>query len=76
MRLKFMVLMQEILRVHPIALELVRMPVEDDVLPLTKPIVGTSGRVYTKLPVPKGTPITISTTGYNLCTFTVLFLPP
>jgi len=57
---------QEILRLHPIAVEIVRAPTENDVLPLTKPIVGTSGRVYTELPIPKGTPVTISTIGYNL----------
>ena len=46
-----------------------RIPIEDDVLPLTKPIVGTSGRVYTELPIQKGTPVTISTVGYNLYVF-------
>ena len=45
------------------------MPIEDDVLPLTKPIVGTSGRVYTELQIPKGTAVTISTFGYNLYIF-------
>jgi len=56
---------KEILRIDPIAVEIPRVPIEDDVLPLTKPIVGTSGRVYTELPIPKGTPITVSTIGYN-----------
>ena len=60
------VLPQEILRLHPIAVEIVRAPTGDDILPLTKPVVGTSGRVYTELPLPKGTPVTISTIGYNL----------
>jgi len=55
------------LRHHPIAIEVARMPIEDDILPLTKPVVGTSGKVYTELPIPKGTPITISAIGYNLC---------
>ena len=45
------------------------MPVEDDILPLTKPIVGTSGRVYTELPIPKGTALTLSLAGYNLYIF-------
>jgi len=58
---------QEILRINPISLEIARAPVEDDVLPLTKPIVGNSGRVYTELPIPKGTPVAISTIGYNWC---------
>ena len=48
---------------------------QDDVLPLTKPIVGASGRVYTELPIPKGTNITISMTGYNLYLFLAKFLP-
>jgi len=47
--------------------EVVRAPIRDDVLPLTKPIVGASGRVYTELPIPKGTLITLSAFGYNLC---------
>jgi len=57
---------KEILRLYPIAVEIVRTPVEDDVLPLKKPIVGASGRVYTELPIPKGTHIAISLHGYNL----------
>ena len=60
------------MRVDPVGVEIVRTPAEDDVLPLTKPIVGTSGRVYTELPIPKGTPITISTIGYN---WYILFTP-
>lgn len=36
-------------------------------MPLSKPIVGVSGRVYHELPVPAGTIVTISTVGYNLC---------
>ena len=56
------------MRIDPVAVEIVREPIEDDVLPLTKPIVGTSGRVYAELPIPKGTPITISMIGYNWCT--------
>ena len=48
-----------------------RTPTEDDVLPLTKPIVGTSGKVYTELPIPKGTTIVISTFGYNLHVFSL-----
>ena len=54
------------MRIHPIVVELVRAPIRDDVLPLAKPIVGTSGRVYTELPIPKGTVLTLSTFGYNL----------
>ena len=49
-------------------MEIARLPIEDDVLPLTNPVVGTSGKVYTELPIPKGTPVTISAFGYNMCT--------
>jgi len=54
------------LRIHPIVVEVVRAPIRDDILPLTKPIVGTSGRVYTELPIPKGTVLALSAFGYNL----------
>ena len=42
---------------------------QDDILPLTKPVVGASGRVYTELPIPKGTIVVISMSGYNLYVF-------
>jgi len=58
---------KESLRIHPISVEVSRTPIEDDVVPLTKPIVGTSGKVYNELLIPKGTPISISMLGYNLC---------
>ena len=54
------------MRIHPIIVEVMREPIEDDLLPLSKPIVGTSGRVYTDLPVPKGTMVTLSAFGYNM----------
>jgi len=66
-------LVQEILRVHPPIVELTRVPTQDDILPLTKPIVGTSGRVYSELPVPKGTAVTVSMLGYNLCVFVFFY---
>ena len=43
---------------------------KDDVLPLSKPIVGVSGKVYEELPVPAGTGILISILAYNL------YVPP
>lgn len=58
---------QEILRIFPTAFEISRAPKKDDILPLSKPIVGISGKVYKELPIPAGTPVTISTVGYNLC---------
>jgi len=62
----YLAVAQEILRNNPIAIDIVRAPVEDDVIPLTKPITGISGRVYTELPVPKGTSVSVSTIGYNM----------
>lgn len=48
-------------------MEVMREPIDDDLLPLSKPIVGVSGKVYTELPVPKGTMVSLSAFGYNLC---------
>ena len=47
--------------------EVPRVAEKDDVLPLSKPIVGVSGKVYTELPIAAGTFLAISTVGYNLC---------
>jgi len=66
---------QEILRNNPIAIDIVREPMEDDVLPLAKPIIGTSGRVYTELPIPRGTSVSVSTIGYNMCAYFIDFPP-
>lgn len=55
------------MRVYPVAIEIIRAPKKDDVVPLSNPIVGVSGRVYKELPVPAGTVIHLSTFGYNLC---------
>jgi hypothetical protein len=57
---------QEILRVHPTVTENRRVVIEDHFLPLAKPVVGISGKVYDELPVPAGTITAISLTGYNL----------
>ena len=63
---------QEVLRVYPTATELVRVPSKDDVLPLSKPIVGISGKVYKELPITAGTSVSIAILGYN---WYVLFIP-
>lgn len=44
-----------------------REPIEDNLLPLSKPVVGISGKVYAELLIPKGTMVTLSAFGYNLC---------
>jgi hypothetical protein len=57
---------QEILRVYPTLIEIIRVPGKDDVVPLSKPVTGISGKVYKELAVPAGTHMFISTAGYNL----------
>jgi len=57
---------KEVLRVYPVAIEIPRAPNQDDVLPLSKPVVGVSGKVYKELHISAGTPLFISTIGYNL----------
>jgi hypothetical protein len=39
---------------------------KNDVLPLSKPVVGISGKVYKELPIPAGTPMFASTVGHSL----------
>lgn len=59
-------LTKETLRLHPIAIDIIRAPTRDDVIPLSKPILGASGKVYNELHIPAGTPIFISPLGYNM----------
>ena len=54
------------MRVHPIAVEVLRVAKGDDVLPLSKPITGSSGKVYNELHIPAGTATYVSTVGYNM----------
>jgi hypothetical protein len=58
--------MQETLRVHAPVIEVLRIARNDDVIPLSKPVVGISGKVYNELPIPGGTPVLASIYGYNL----------
>jgi cytochrome P450 len=58
--------MQETLRIHSPAVEVLRVARSDDVIPLSKPVVGISGKVYNELPIPAGTPVVASIYGYNL----------
>lgn len=57
---------KETLRVYPVVVEIIRAPKADDLLPLSKPIIGNSGKVYRELPVPGGTVVHISPIGYNM----------
>ena len=58
---------QELLRVYPVATEIVREAKDVNILPLSKPVAGVSGKVYNELPIPAGTLVIVSTVGYNLC---------
>lgn len=58
---------KETMRLHPIALDVIRAPMRDDIMPLSKPVIGASGKAYNELPIPAGTPIFISPLGYNMC---------
>lgn len=44
-----------------------REAVKDDVLPLSDPIVTTSGEVINELPIAKGTRVWLSVPGYHMC---------
>ena len=45
--------------------DIVREASEDDMLPLSKPVVGRSGKTYHEIFVPKGTLIHASLSGHN-----------
>ena len=54
------------MRVYPAVTEILRAAKDDNVLPLSKPVVGVSGKVYNEIPIPAGTFMHISTLAYNL----------
>ncbi|KAF9789640.1 cytochrome P450 [Thelephora terrestris] len=56
---------KETLRVHTSVPDIVREVSVDDILPLSKPVVGRSGKAYHEISVPKGTLIHASLSGYN-----------
>jgi len=66
---------KETLRVHPSVAEVPRTTWHDDIIPLSKPIVGVSGKVYNELAISKGTSITISSLGYNLWAVPCIYYP-
>jgi len=57
---------KEALRLLPPASDIPRVTTKDDILPLSKPIVGVSGKVYNEVPVPAGTLVFLSIIGYGL----------
>jgi hypothetical protein len=58
--------MQETLRIHPPTVDVPRVVRNDDVIPLSKPVVGVSGKVYNSLQIPRGISLLASLHGYNL----------
>ena len=56
---------QESLRFHPVGPSVYRRAGKNDVLPLSTPIVTTSGEQLTALPIPKGIRIVTSIAAYN-----------
>ncbi|PBK58739.1 hypothetical protein ARMSODRAFT_1028019 [Armillaria solidipes] len=50
-------MMKETLHFHPVLYNILRVPGQDDVLPLSSPITTTSGTLLHELPVPKGVQI-------------------
>ncbi|KAF9787463.1 cytochrome P450 [Thelephora terrestris] len=57
---------KETLRMHSSLTDIIRQASEDNVLPLSTPVVGSSGRTYQELHIPKGTIVHASTSGYNI----------
>ncbi|KAF8058710.1 cytochrome P450 [Lyophyllum atratum] len=57
--------LKETLRYHPVAINTFREAIKDDVLPLSTPIVTTSGEVINEIPIPKGMAIMTSVNSYN-----------
>ncbi|KAL0955433.1 hypothetical protein HGRIS_001678 [Hohenbuehelia grisea] len=57
--------LKETLRFHPVSPLNHRMSGRDDVLPLSKPIMGTNGEEIHKLPIPKGMRLVLSIAAYN-----------
>ena len=65
-RSRILTVIQEVLRCHAPVIEIERVARKDQVLPLTRPMVGRSGKVHRSLPIPKGTIVSVSSWGYNL----------
>ncbi|KAI0712960.1 cytochrome P450 [Cerioporus squamosus] len=58
---------KETLRFHPIVPQLLRVAVKDDVIPLSHPVVSTTGETITEVPVQAGQIILTSFATYHRC---------
>ncbi|KAF8557928.1 cytochrome P450 [Imleria badia] len=56
---------KEGLRLHPAGPHAFRVPLQDEILPLSKPILTESGEMISEVLLPKGTEIVISIAAYN-----------
>ena len=56
---------KEGLRLHPVEAQTLRIASQDDILPLSKPILTTSGKLIHEVLVPAGTEVVISLAAYN-----------
>ncbi|THV04406.1 PAH-inducible cytochrome P450 monooxygenase PC-PAH 1, partial [Dendrothele bispora CBS 962.96] len=56
---------KEALRMYPIAIILNRSTDRDDVIPLSEPVISTSGEILTRIPVKKGQRVIIDVSSYN-----------
>ncbi len=63
----FMILipMQETLRVHPIIYTLIRRAARDDVIPLSQPILDSSGNPVESIPISAGQSVFVSVAAYQ-----------
>lgn len=57
--------LKEGLRFHPPLPQFSRIALQDDILPLSKPILTESGEMINEVLVPKGTEIVVSIAAYN-----------
>ncbi|OBZ66893.1 hypothetical protein A0H81_13215 [Grifola frondosa] len=57
--------LKEVMRLHPVIYDRTLLAKADDILPLSKPIVMTNGKMLSELPVRAGQYVHVSIAGYN-----------
>jgi len=57
--------MQETLRIYPVTIMGSKRAVEDEVIPLSEPLILSDGRSITEIPVSEGQKIWVNIPGYN-----------
>ncbi len=66
------IMTQETLRYHAVVYNVLRVSSQDDILPLSEPIITTCGKVLHELPIPKGLQIISSVAAYNRLVLVIL----